>query len=412
MTADRPSGGKPKFFALCLAEPFRMFFPLATLLGMSGVSLWPLFFSGLHKFYPGRMHARLMIEGFLAGFVIGFLGTALPRLLSAPPLRRWELRLLLLLYVLTAGLHIGEQPRLGDCTFIVLMLFFGVCLLRRIHARTELPPPGFVLVAFGYLSGLVGPALWLAGLQGWIPAHWLLFGGMLLNQAFVLFLLLGVGTFLLPRFLRLRDIRTMAEERTTSPGWRWRAAYSALTGMLFLFSYWLEARNPMTPASAWLRSFAAIVYLGTMVPFQRQSLPVRTAPLAIQLGLLAVLAGLLFPLFWPWQHLAGLHVVFLGGFSLISFTVATRVILGHSGHEALFEARLPSLQITTVLLLAGTVLRAFGDFSPARPHWLSHASYLWLVAAAVWAFNILPKVRIPDPDADLSCSARQQRAAS
>jgi len=83
MTSQRPS-----FFSLCSAEPFRIYFPLATLLGISGVSLWPLFFSGLHNFYPGPMHARLMIEGFLAGFVFGFLGTALPRLLSAPPLRR------------------------------------------------------------------------------------------------------------------------------------------------------------------------------------------------------------------------------------------------------------------------------------------------------------------------------------
>src|SRR6476646_5623153 len=140
------------YFALCLGEPYRLFFPLATLLGISGVSLWPLFFLGMHKFYPGLMHARLMIESFLAGFVIGFLGTALPRLLSAPPLRRGELCLLLALYLLTAGLHIGEQPRAGDCAFIVLLLTFGACMIRRIHERTELPPPGFVLVAFGLLS--------------------------------------------------------------------------------------------------------------------------------------------------------------------------------------------------------------------------------------------------------------------
>lgn len=412
MTPGQTCGGKPKFFDLCLAEPFRIFFPLATLVGMSGVSLWPLFFSGLHKFYPGMMHARLMIEGFLAGFVIGFLGTALPRLLSAPALRKGELRLLLALYLLTAGLHIGEQPRAGDCAFIMLMLTFGACMIRRIHERTELPPPGFVLVAFGYLSGVAGPLLWLCAGQGWLPGEFVLFGGMLLNQAFVLFLLLGVGTFLLPRFLRLRDVRTMAEERTASPAWRKRAAFSALTGLLLLASYWLEASNPISPAPAWLRSIAAIFYLATMVPFHRQSRPVRTAQLTAQLALLALVAGLIFPLFWPAQRLAGLHVIFLGGFSLITFTVATRVILGHSGNEALFETRLPSLQITALLLLTGAVLRAFGDFSPARPHWLSHASYLWLLAAGVWGFNLLPKVRIPDPSSDLSCSARRTRKAS
>ena len=394
---------KPRFVDLCPAEPFRIFFPLATLLGISGVSLWPLFFSGLHKFYPGPMHARLMIEGFLAGFVIGFLGTALPRLLAAPPLRRWELWMLVALHLLTAGLHIGEQPRAGDLAFIVLMLSFGACMVARVRHRAELPPPGFVLVAFGFLSGLIGPVLWLCGTQGWVSGTATLFGAMLLNQAFVLFPLLGIGTFLLPRFLRLRDVRTMDEERTASPGWWMRAAFSCAAGFALLGSFWMEASNPATPAAAWLRAIAAIVYLAAMVPFQRQPLPLRTAPLAAQLALLALSAGLIFPLIWPLQRVAGMHVVFLGGFSLITFTVATRVVLGHSGNEALFETRLPSLQIATVLLLAGSVLRAVGDFSPARPHWLSAASYLWMLAAGVWGFSVLPKVRIADPSGDVSC---------
>ena len=406
------SEAKPRYFDLCPAEPFRIFFPLATLLGISGVSLWPLFFSGLHQFYPGPMHARLMIEGFLAGFVIGFLGTALPRLLSAPPLRRGELWTLVALHLLAAGLHIGQQPRAGDLAFIALMLCFGACMIARVRRRVELPPPGFVLVAFGFLSGLIGPVLWLCGVQGWVSGTVLLFGAMLLNQAFVLFLLLGIGTFLLPRFLRLENVRTMAEERVASPGWRLRAAFSAATGLVLLASYWLEASDPATPAAAWLRGIAAIAYLAAMVPFHRQSLPLRTASLAAQLALLALVAGLVFPLFWPGQRVAGLHVVFLGGFSLITFTVATRVVLGHSGNEALFETRLPSLQIATILLLAGSVLRAVGDFSPARPHWLNGASYLWMLAAGVWGFSVLPKVRLADPDGDVSCSARRARAAS
>ena len=406
------SDAKPRFIDLCPAEPFRIFFPLAALLGISGVSLWPLFFSGLHKFYPGPMHARLMIEGFLAGFVFGFLGTALPRLLSAAPLRRGELWTLLALFVLTAGLHIGEQPRTGDLAFIGLMLTFGACMISRVRGRVELPPPGFVLVAFGFLSGFIGPVLWLCGLQGWVSGRVMIFGGMLLNQAFVLFLLLGIGTFLLPRFLRLREVRPMTEERTASPGWLLRAAFSAATGLGLLASYWLEATNPAAPAAAWLRGIAAIVYLAAMVPFQRQSLPLRTASFAAQLALLALVVGLVFPLFWPGQRIAGLHVVFLGGFSLITFTVATRVVLGHSGNEALFETRLPSLQIATVLLLAGTVLRAVGDFLPTRPHWLSGASYLWMLAAGIWGFSVLPKVRQADPSGDLSCAERRPRKAA
>ena len=390
------SEAKPRFFDLCLAEPFRIFFPLATLLGVSGVSLWPLFFFGLHKFYPGPMHARLMIEGFLAGFVIGFLGTALPRLLSAPPLRRWELRALLALYLVTAGLHIAEQPRAGDVSFIALLLCFGACMMARARLRANLLPPGFVLVAFGFLSGLAGPAFWLCGLQGWFSGSVTLFGGMLLNQAFPLFPLLGVGAFLLPRFLRLPHARTMTEERSASAGWELRAAFSGFTGVTLLLSYWVEACNPAAPAAVWLRALATIFYLIATVPFHRQSWPPRTAQVAAQLALLAVVAGIIFPLLWPAQRVAGLHVIFLGGFSLITFTVATRVVLGHSGNEALFETRLPSLQTAALLLLTGAVLRAAGDFSPDRARWLSAASYLWIAAAAIWGFSILPKVRIPD----------------
>lgn len=365
-TSPSAAPARPRYFDLCLAEPFRIFFPIATFLGMSGVSLWPLFFLNLHKFYPGPMHARLMVEGFLAGFAIGFLGTALPRLLSAPPLRRWELRLLLALYLLTAGLHIGEQPRAGDLAFIALLLCFLACMVARVRGRAELLPPGFVLVAFGLLSGLVGPALWLCGLQGWAAGRAMLFGSMLLNQGFTLFLLLGVGAFLLPRFLQAPNLRPLSEERAASPAWQPRAAFSGGVGLLLLASYWMEAGDPISPTAAWVRSLSVILYLAIVVPFHRQTGPTSTVRIAAQGALLALVTGLIFPLLWPAQRLAGLHIVFLGGFSLITFTVATRVVLGHSGNEALFESRLPSLQIAAVLLLAGAVLRAFGDFSPAR----------------------------------------------
>src|SRR5215204_1546274 len=105
---------RPSYFALCRAEPYPLFFPLATLIGISGVSLWPPFFSRLHNFYPCVMHARLMVEGFLGGFIIGFLGTAVPRLLTAPPLRGWEAAMLAILHLTAAGLHIAHQVLLGD----------------------------------------------------------------------------------------------------------------------------------------------------------------------------------------------------------------------------------------------------------------------------------------------------------
>jgi uncharacterized protein involved in response to NO len=203
----------------------------------------------------------------------------------------------------------------------------------------------------------------------------------------------------------------MAEERTASPGWLLRAAFSCATGIALLASYWIEAGNLLAPSAAWLRAIAAVVFLATMIPFHRQSDPLRTAAFAAQLSLLALVVGLIFPLFSPAQRVAGMHIVFLGGFSLITFTVATRVVLGHSGNEALFDTRLPSLQFATLLIVTGTVLRAAGDFMATRPHWLNGASYVWMLAAGVWGFSILPKVRFADPTEDESCSSRRARRA-
>jgi hypothetical protein len=40
------------------------------LLGLIGVSLWILYYAGIIALDPGISHARLMIEGFIASFVL------------------------------------------------------------------------------------------------------------------------------------------------------------------------------------------------------------------------------------------------------------------------------------------------------------------------------------------------------
>lgn len=403
---------RPGFLQLCPSEPFRVFFPLATLFGISGVSLWPLFFSGIHTFYPGVMHARLMIEGFLGGYVLGFLGTALPRLLVAPPLRAQELWPLVVLHALCAGLHIAHQVVAGDVVFAVLLLAFAACTIRRVQQRTDLPPPGFVLVGMGYLGGIAGALLWAAGTLGWVPGNWMPLGGVWLNQAFVLYLLLGVGAFLLPRFLALPGVVLMADERTASPGWMKRALFALGAGVLLFASHWIEIMHAAPQAAAILRGVTVIGFLAVMVPIHRTPEPWKTVPLAVNLALLSVVAGLVFPLFWPGQRVAGLHVVFLGGFSLITFTVGTRVVLGHTGFGHLFQGRLPALQIAAALIVIGTVLRAVGDFLPTRNAWLNGASVLWMLAALVWGFAVLPKVRHADPEETSACAGRRARMAA
>jgi uncharacterized protein involved in response to NO len=391
---ERPSS----YFSLCRAEPFRLFFPLGTLVGLSGVSLWPLFFAGLHKFYPGPMHARLMIEGFLGGFVIGFLGTAVPRLLSAPSLRAWEVGTLAVLHLLTAGLHIAHQSLLGDASFLLLLLLFATMLLRRLRKGVDLPPPSFALVGLGYLAGLFGTALWVCGLLGWVEGTVMLMGGMWLNEAFLILLVLGVGGFLFPRFLRIEGLPPLDEARKASGAWLIRATLSLLAGVTILASYWWQAKQGVSSGAAIARAAAALIYVAAMIPVYRGRNWGHTVPQAVAVALAAIVVGMLFPLISQAQRVAGLHVIFLGGFTVITFTVATRVILGHSGNGRLFDSPLVFLRVTVLLLVLGTVLRVWGDVLGPRAQLLNGASYLWMIAAVVWGWAVLPKVRIAGED--------------
>jgi uncharacterized protein involved in response to NO len=108
------SKGTADFFA----EPFRIFFPAGILIGITGVALWPMYYGNVIVVYPGIPHARLMIEGFLGSFIIGFLGTAGPRITSTSPFSRREVLVLFTLDVLAAGLHLGESHRAGDTVFL------------------------------------------------------------------------------------------------------------------------------------------------------------------------------------------------------------------------------------------------------------------------------------------------------
>jgi uncharacterized protein involved in response to NO len=393
-----PHNRKPAYLQLCREEPFRIFFPLGVLVSISGVSLWPLFFSGIHKFYPGVMHGRLMIEGFLGAFVIGFLGTAGPRLTGTPHFSRGELWALLGLYAGSVALQIALRPFAGDALFLVLLLIFAARMGWRFSQRETLPPPTFVLVAFGFLNVIAGTTLLLAGSIGNGSPRCAYLGAMLLNQGFVLNLVLGIGGFLFPRILKMPRPE-LPESRTPPPGWWPVALLAAGTSLLIMATFVAEVFGGSPRAAGVVRFVVASGFLILQLGRDLFAPPRQTIPFCLRASLVFIVLGLLFPAFWPAQRIAGLHVIFIGGFSLVTFTVATRVVLGHSGYGHLFLTRLPFLIVAAVMLVSAMALRVAGDFVLLQHNTLlSHASYLWIIGAAVWSWRVLPKVRIPDPE--------------
>jgi uncharacterized protein involved in response to NO len=383
--------------ALFFEEPFRVFFPVGLLLGAIGVALWPMFVWHAIHFYPAEAHVRLMIEGLMGSFIIGFLGTAGPRLLDAHPFNAFETSSLLALQLLSASLQLARQQSKGDLVFLALLLFFlaTIGVRARKRAQKDLPPPSFVLVLIGYFNAGAGIALILgakAMANGFFANR---LGALMLNEGFVLFPILGVGAFFFPKMLG-GAVPQRSDLEMAKGQWKKKAAVAAAAGVLILASFGMEAADWIRTA-ALLRSLTAMLYFTTQGRLLEKPAGPSFLANCFRLGILLLGVGLLLPAVLPAYRLANLHVTFLGGFTVILFTVSTRVIIGHSGQQHLFQKRMRFLIAALTLLLVAMTARVAADFSaPLRNSHLVYAALIWLGAAASWAWALSPKLLLSD----------------
>jgi hypothetical protein len=108
------------------------------------------------------------------------------------------------------------------------------------------------------------------------------------------------------------------------------------------------------------RSAAAAVF-ASEIPLSAAR-PTISRCFASALALLVL--GLLFPVLWPWQRVAGLHLVFVGGFTLIAFTVATRVVPGIADKGILVSCCRSCA--AAALLVVASAFRVVATFPPRR----------------------------------------------
>lgn len=373
-------------------EPFRLFFPTGLMLGIVGVSLWPLYYAGLVTAYPGTPHARLMIEGFMASFIIGFLGTAGPRITSTSHFSRRELFTLLSLDLLSAGLHVGGAHRAGDILFSFCLAVFLFAIGKRFARREDSPPPNFALVALGLLNGFVG-ALLLALFEDKLYSAQYRIGAALLEQGFVILPILGVAPFLLAHLLGTPR-PDLPESRKLPAGWMPRAVFAASVGLIVDGTFVAEVFD-VTAIASWLRLGAVLVYLIARMPWRGRSFLGD----CLRVGIAAVLIGIGVAAIWPQYGIGALHIIFISGFGLIVLTVATRVIFGHSGNADLLRKRLPFFIVAAILIFVAMLSRYVADLAPkARTIHLVAAAVFWLIASLIWMMKVVPKVTIPDPE--------------
>jgi uncharacterized protein involved in response to NO len=94
-----------------------------------------------------------------------------------------------------------------------------------------------------------------------------------------------------------------------------------------------------------------------------------------------------------------LHLTLIGGFAVITFTVATRVIFGHSGNLERLKGKNRWLLVALGLMLFAMATRISGDFWPKimASHYI-YGALIWVIGVTVWSCFTLPKVLQADDE--------------
>ncbi len=388
-----------------LREPFRIFFVIGFLAGLAGVLIWHLYHTQMISQFSGVMHARFQIQGFLGSFAVGFLLTAIPRLMGVKPCTWWELVLLLALFGINIVCQWRQNPLWGDVAFFVILILLVSFAIKRFFSREDLPPPFFVLVPIGIFHALTG-----LGCLIWSESHpssaiLSTLGKNLFNQGFFLNLILGIGSFLGPRLLGFAKEMPWVESRSPPPGWWTKSFFFLGIGSTIFLSFFVEALGWERLGQVMRALAASFVIVGRMQVYRTPAAP-GFLPRGLQAALIFVLIGLWgLPLF-PVYRVAILHILFIGGFSLITFIVATRVILGHSGFEHLFGSRMLFIGFLTLFIMGGLIFRVAADFHPEKFFsFLNVASLLWMTGSLIWAVMVFPKIIFPRPEEEAESSS-------
>lgn len=363
------------------SEPYRLFFFIGTVWSIIGVLLWPMFYAHAISFYPGFVHARLMIESFGGAFIVGFLGTAGPRMASAPKLSPAELVWLLALHCACGISHLFLHPQAGDILFAALLGSLLLSLIIRVvRFRKEAPPPQMLLALTGILCGITGAVLMTLSSTYADPQR-LRLASLLLYQGMLLPPVLGIGSFVFPRMLGgdFGDPKTPAQSRAK----RLRAIAAAA---LLVSSFWVEAFAHSGLGFA-IRALVAAGYLLIEVRWRKS--PDDEPRGSLTTGLFwALITGwlglVLAPLHYS-QHVSIEHLVYIGGFGMLILIVGSRVLFGHSGDLAGFFVKSKWVRFLIFLGVLAATTRATPAWVPSTT--VSHhiyASLTWAVLAVCW----------------------------
>ncbi|HXQ22267.1 MAG TPA: NnrS family protein [Candidatus Acidoferrales bacterium] len=375
-------------------EPFRIFFPLGVLLAWLGISHWLLYAIGATTTYSCLFHGLVQMQAFMMAFAIGFLLTALPRRTQTKPVSAGEIAAMATALIVVAGAAMVEWWMIVEAAYAALFVLLLQFAIRRFLGREagRRPPAAFVLIPFGVAHGVGGAVLIVVSTLRGVPAWTMGLGRLCVEQGVFLCFAIGVGGLVLP----LMSGGAPPPDLDASPRERRKVVVYGAAGAGILLSLILEQLG-WARGGPLVRAMVVTSGLGVGAAAWRKPARPGVHRKLVWLSVWLMPIGLAVSGLWPDYRVPALHILFIGGFSLMAFGVATHVALSHLDMEQDALGRPPAVVVLGVLFVIALCARLAADMSATYFVHLGWAAAAWLIGSAVWLGFLAPKFlrRVP-----------------
>lgn len=375
-------------------DPFRVCFPIAILLAVHASLLWICFAFFEYGTYPGFTHARFFIGGFLYLSIIGFLTTAIPRFTSTAYATTTELTLIAVL--IFAVLTTLFFDKVGDFWLTITFgwVFLTSFAIRRFLKRSQNPPFTFLFVGLGIVLGTIGSilqALYYAN----IATEPLFFnlGKVCFYDAMVLSLIIGVGGRLVPGILGFQEI-VIAQRKIYEkpmPFLRVVPGIVFVLALLFVLSIWLEVSG-FTHLGYIVRA-VVITYVSIKFWSLHKKPPEwKWHGFFIRLSCLFLVVGSWLLIFPSNYMIAIKHINYIGGYSLLTLMIASRVTLAHGSKGLRLEKNFFPFTAIGIFIVLASVTRTSANLVPEYYiPLLGAAALFFCIGLIIWGIVFIPK---------------------
>ncbi len=372
-------------------EPYKVLFPLGMLLAWAGVLHWFLHGIGVLHDYRPVFHSIAQIQGFMMCFAAGFLFTAIPRRTGTWPPAAWQMVVAVVAPVGSTVAAWYESWAVSQAFWAALVVVLLGFAWRRFRSKeaARRPPPTFVWIPLSFLMGIVGSVL-IAIYGRFAPDYFILhdLGRLLLLQGMFVGLVIGVGGMILPLLTRGEGPPDVAGSSRDG----WVRAGHVMAALLLATTCWIEIGWSLRGGLALRALLLTLLLVLSARAYRLPSLPGWHRWL-VWLSAWMIPAGYTLAALFPEEKKAGLHVVFIGGFALMAFSVGLHVTLTHGGDKKLVSGRPWQVPLYGGFLILSMVFRALVDFDARHfLSWIAASAGVFLIATVFWALLVFPRL--------------------